>query len=133
MLERSAEQLHDLRVHLAGVNRPQAAEELARLERLYLDVVREIRNASMPSRVRCDGFRADSRFAVFRNNKTLGPLACGLASFATRVIRRKTHVNPGSGGGSLSSLLPRRRLERHRWLLVLTGILGFSLCSGDAS
>ena len=50
VLERSAEQLHELSVHLAGVNRLQAADELARLERLYLRVARKLVKASTPAR-----------------------------------------------------------------------------------
>ena len=50
VLERSAEQLHELSLHLAGVNRLQAADELARLERLYIRVARKLVKASTPAR-----------------------------------------------------------------------------------
>ena len=103
VLERSAEQLHELSVHLADVNRSQAADELARLERLYLDVARKLRKVSAPSRPQCDDFGAKSRFAFCRNK--IGALACGLASLAARVIHRKANVSARSGYGSLGSLV----------------------------
>ena len=103
VLERSAEQLRELSVHLAGVNRPQAADELARLERLYLDVARKLRKVSTPSRLQCDTFGGNSRFASCRNK--IGALVCGLASLANRVIHRKGNVSARSGYRSLGSLV----------------------------
>ena len=87
VLERSAEQLHELSVHLAGVHRSQAADELVRLERLYLNVAPQAPEGFSLSRPQCAAFGAKSRFGFWRYK--IGALAFGRASLAARLVAAK--------------------------------------------